>query len=152
MARKFHQGKYNPINPDKYVGDVSNIIYRSSWEKKLMLEFDKNPNVLKWGSEVVVIKYFSTIDNKVRRYFTDFVVKYKDKLGEIKTDLIEVKPFKETQPPKKSGGKNAKQRYINECLTYQKNQDKWKFAEEYAKQHNMTFRIMTEYELGIKKK
>ena len=30
-----YKGKFNPIHPDKYKGDPSNIIYRSLWEFKL---------------------------------------------------------------------------------------------------------------------
>jgi len=52
---KFHQGKYVVKNKDKYVGDVKNVIYRSGWEKKVFLRLDINPNVLKWGSEILDI-------------------------------------------------------------------------------------------------
>ena len=52
---KFHQGKYAPRNPEKYVGDVNNIIYRSGWEKRLLIMFDTNPNVLKYSSEEVIV-------------------------------------------------------------------------------------------------
>lgn len=30
---KYYQGKYKPKNPEKYVGDINNIIFRSSWER-----------------------------------------------------------------------------------------------------------------------
>ena len=29
------KGRYKPINPSKYKGNPTNIIYRSSWELKL---------------------------------------------------------------------------------------------------------------------
>jgi hypothetical protein len=150
--RKTYKGKYKPIHPEKYIGDVDNIVFRSLWERKLMIKCDTNPNILYWGSEVVAIPYFSRVDSKQRRYFVDFIVKYRTKTGEIKTDLIEVKPYKETIEPKKTGGKNSKIRFINESLTWQRNQDKWQAARKFAKKHGMEFRIMTEYELGIKKK
>lgn len=149
---RFHQGKYSVTNKDKYVGDVKNVVYRSGWERKVFLMLDKNPNILKWGSEIVPIPYFSTIDNKTRRYFPDVLVKYKNKDGDVITDLIEIKPFKETLPPIKSGGKNSKKRYITECLTYRKNQDKWDSAKKWCEKHGYNFRLMTENEIFANKK
>ena len=55
MPYKTKQGRFKPRNPGKYKGDPSNIIYRSSWEKKFMLWCDCNLNVLEWGSEEIVI-------------------------------------------------------------------------------------------------
>ena len=153
MAKKEYQkGRFIPRNPEKYVGDLKNIIYRSSWERIVMVEFDRNPNILLWGSEPFPIEYFSQVDGRTRRYFPDFIVKYRNRKGEIVSELIEVKPFKETQPPKKTGGKNSKARFINETLTYQKNQDKWAAAEEFARKNNLKFRVMTEYDIGVKKR
>jgi len=48
---KYHQGRFNPRNPEKYKGDFRNIIYRSSWEVEFMRYCDRNPNILEWGSE-----------------------------------------------------------------------------------------------------
>ena len=39
------------MNPKKYKGDSSQVIYRSLWERKLMVYCDKNDKVLEWGSE-----------------------------------------------------------------------------------------------------
>jgi hypothetical protein len=48
-----HKGKFTPINPQKYRGDATNIIYRSSW-KRVMLWLDKHSQVISWSSEEVV--------------------------------------------------------------------------------------------------
>ena len=144
---KFHQGKYTVKNKYKYVGDISNVVYRSGWEKKVFLMLDNNSNILKWGSELMPIPYYSKVDQKTRRYYPDVFVKYKDKNGEIITDVIEVKPFKETQPPKKTGGKNSKKRYLSACVTYQRNQDKWESCNEWCKKQGFNFRLMTENEI-----
>ena len=73
MSYKTKQGRFKPRNPGKYKGDPSNIIYRSSWEKKFMLWCDCNLNVLEWGSEEIVIPYRSPLDRRVHRYFPDFM-------------------------------------------------------------------------------
>jgi trans-aconitate methyltransferase len=70
-----YKGVFKPKNPQKYNGDPTNIIYRSSWELKYMMYLDSHENVLSWSSEEVIVPYRSPIDNKVHRYFPDFVVK-----------------------------------------------------------------------------
>ena len=42
------KGSFIPKNKDKYKGDPYNIIYRSSWERRLMNWLDKNDNVVQW--------------------------------------------------------------------------------------------------------
>ena len=40
-----YQGRFKPKNPSKYMGDPTNIIYRSSWELRLMSYLDDHKNV-----------------------------------------------------------------------------------------------------------
>ena len=139
--------KYKPENPRKYKGDYKNIICRSSWERKFCRWCDLNESILEWGSEEFFIPYRAP-DGKVRRYFPDFIMKVKENNGEIKTYVIEVKPAKQTKPPKKK--KRVTKSYIYECTTYAVNQAKWKAADEWCKDHKIEFKIITEKELGIK--
>ena len=128
------------------MGDPNNIVYRSSWERRLMKFLDENPSVLKWGSEEAVIPYISPVDNKIHRYFTDAYAKIKTKTG-IKTYLIEVKPKHQTLPPAQQQRKTKK--YINEVVTYGVNQAKWKAATEYCLDRGWEFKILTEDHLGL---
>ena len=73
-----YQGKYRVSNPNKYKGDVNNIIYRSLWEAKCFGWCDKNPNVKSWSSEETVIPYYYDIDKKFHKYFIDLKIKMKD--------------------------------------------------------------------------
>ena len=141
------KSKYKPENPRKYKGDYRNIICRSSWERKFCRWCDLNESILEWGSEEFFIPYRAP-DGKVRRYFPDFIMKVKENNGEIKTYVIEVKPAKQTKPPKKK--KRVTKSYIYECTTYAVNQAKWKAADEWCKDHKIEFKIITEKELGIK--
>jgi hypothetical protein len=145
---KFYQGKFRPSNPGKYRGDVNNIIYRSSWELKFLLYADRNPNIIEYSSEEIVIPYLSPVDKRWHRYFPDFLIKVKTKDGQIKSILIEVKPHKQTKPPEK--GKRVTKRYITEIATWGVNEAKWKAAEEYCKDRKWEFKILTEKELNIK--
>lgn len=146
-----YKGRFVPKNPAKYKGNPTNIIYRSLWELKLMSYLDGHPGVIKWSSEEVVIPYRSPIDGRMHRYFPDFWVKKKNRDGLVETVLIEVKPYKQTQPPniktKLTPKGRLSRRYLGEVKTYGINQAKWKAAEEYCKDRNMKFQILTEKEL-----
>lgn len=142
-----YKGKFKPSNYQKYKGDPTNIIYRSSWELKFMRWCDLNENILEWGSEEFWIPYRSPLDNRVHRYFPDFYVKVKDKTGSIKKYVIEVKPLRQVNEPKVQQRKTKK--YITEVREYVKNQAKWEAAREFCKDRMMEFKIITENELGI---
>jgi len=143
-----YKGKYQPKNTKKYVGNPSNIIYRSLWERKFMIYCDTNENILEWGSEELVIPYRSPVDGKIHRYFPDFYIKVKEPDGNIKKYLIEIKPHKQTMPPKKP--QRQTKGYIYEAYEYAKNQSKWEAAKEYCKDRQWEFKVITENELGIK--
>lgn len=143
----YHKRKYKPIHPEKYLGDPTNIIMRSSWETRFANWCDRSPSIVGWVSEEIVIPYLCPTDGKVHRYFVDFVIKVKDKTGNVKTYLVEVKPDKQTRPPEPP--KRKTRQYINEVLTWGKNEAKWKAAREYAKDRGWEFKIITEYDLGI---
>jgi hypothetical protein len=148
--RQSYKGKYLPKNPKKYVGDYRNIIYRSLWERQVMVFFDENPKVLRWASEELAIPYRSPVDNKIHNYFVDFYAKMETKDGSIKEYLIEVKPASQTKPPEKN--KKVTKAYINEIATWGVNEAKWNAAIEYCKDRNWEFQLITEHELGIKYK
>ena len=145
----YHQGLYKPLNPNKYKGDPTNIVYRSRWETLVMSRLDRDPNVIWWQSEETVIPYRSPVDNRIHRYFIDFTAKIKTPTG-TKTILIEVKPYAQTLPPVITEGKKKSRKYINEVMRWGVNSSKWKAAREYCKDRGYEFMIMTEKELGIK--
>lgn len=143
-----YKGRFKPKNPQKYLGNPTNIIYRSLWEAKLMKYLDDHPDVLGWASEEIVIPYRSPLDGKRHRYFPDFYVKRRVN-GLVKETLIEVKPKAQTIAPKKKNGRPTA-RFIREVRTYGVNEAKWKAASDFCKDRGWDFKIMTEHELGIK--
>ena len=142
-----YRGKYYPSFPRKYKGDPTNIIYRSLWERKFMVYFDKNTKILEWGSEEIALPYISPHDSRVHRYFPDFYIKVQENTGKIKRYLIEVKPLKQTTKPKKP--KRQTKGYIREAFEYARNQAKWKAAREYCADRMWEFKVITEKELDI---
>ena len=146
---KYRQGKYRPQNPEKYNGDPTNIVYRSSYELKFMQYCDLTESVNTWKSEEFWIPYRSPIDNKVHRYFPDFFVKYKDKNGNNRHLVVEIKPQKDLKMPETNPKRKTKS-WAYAVKTWAVNQAKWEAAREYCADRNYEFRVLTEKELGIR--
>jgi hypothetical protein len=143
---KSYKGFFNPKNPKKYNGDSTNIIYRSTWEVRVMKWLDNHPNVIWWNSEELPIPYRSPVDNKMHRYFPDFIAKMKQKDGSVMTYVIEVKPEAQTKMPVQ---KKKTKRFLQEAATYAVNQEKWRAADIFCQEHGWKFLILTEKDLGI---
>ena len=137
-----YKTKYKTQNPSKYIGNPSKIICRSLWERRVCKYLDENVNVLRWGSEEISIPYYSPVDKKNHKYYPDFIAEIKSPEGEIKTYVIEVKPKKQTIPPKKK--KTNSRSYIRECITYTINEAKWNAAKKFCKKREWDFIILTE--------
>lgn len=145
MTRKYKQGLFIPANPQKYAGDVSNIIYRSSWEFRTFQWADLNQSVVQWSSEETIIPYVCQTDNRMHRYFVDMKLRIRGQDGAVKEYVVEIKPHAQTLPPKFPGRQTK--RYLEEVETFVKNQSKWAAAKIYAKDRNMEFVILTEKEI-----
>ena len=123
-----YSGRYIPSNKKKYKGNPTTIYYRSLWERKFMVYCDKNPRVLEWGSEELIIPYRLPTDGKIHRYFPDFYVKVKSADGKI--------PKRKTKS------------FVKEVYEWGKNTAKWQAAREYCRDRNMDFVILTEDHLN----
>lgn len=146
FGNKTYKGYFKPTTPDKYSGDVNNIIYRSSWELRVMKWLDSHPDVIYWSSEELIIPYTSPIDNKKHRYFPDFIAKMKRKDGTVMTYVIEVKPDSQTKMPTQ---KRKTRRFITEAATYAVNQEKWRAADKFCQENGWQFLVITEKHLGL---
>jgi hypothetical protein len=142
-----YSGRFTPSNPQKYIGDYNNIIYRSSWEAKVMNWLDKNPSIISWASEELTVPYKSPVDGQWHRYFPDFVVKMRTRDGLLKTMVLEVKPKKQSVPPEPR--KRITKQYIKEVTTWGVNQAKWKAATEFCLDRGWEFQVLTEDHLGL---
>lgn len=145
--REFKQGLYNPIQKSKCLNKTPPE-YRSGLELKVMKVLDKNPNVLVWSSEKVIIPYVHPIKTaqsgkvELARYFVDFYIKLKinDKVVEL---LVEVKPHSQTKKPTTHGNKKQST-IVYENATYAINTAKWEAARQYCVKKNMQFIIIDE--------
>lgn len=148
---KYYQGRYTLTHPEKYRGDTKNVIYRSSWELQVMRWCDLNSKVTSWNSEEKIVPYRSPIDGRIHKYFPDFMVEITDQ-GKITVWMVEVKPKKQTQQPKRKIYKgNPTKKYLTEVQTYAVNQAKWEAAMQMCENNGWKFMIITEDNLkGMK--
>lgn len=110
-GQHFEQGSYYSTKTRR------NVKYRSSWEKTLMENLDKNNSILSYLHEPMAIQF--KFKNKDKNYIPDFLI-YSTK--NIK--LIELKPKK--------------------FLKTEENQAKFKAAREFCKERGIIFEIWTE--------
>lgn len=130
------RGLFKPKNPSKYIGDPSKIIFRSSWELRLFQWLDTTPAVLQWASEEFSIPYMHPFKARVAQYYPDALVVFKDKYGNLRKELIEIKPYKETVLTPKATEQDKQALVVNTA--------KWKAAASFAEQNGLTFRVLTE--------
>lgn len=149
MARRqYVQGIFSPLHPEKYIGG-HRPRFLSSYELKFMRFADNNPNVLKWGSENVVIPYLSPLDGRIHRYMVDNFLLLKTKEGQTIKYLVEIKPAKQTVAPKTKNRKN-KRSLLYEQVMYAQNTAKWAAAKQWCIKNGCKFLILTEEHLRIK--
>lgn len=138
MPPKAHSGEFTPKNPGKYKGSWP-ITWRSSWELTVFNKMDAHPNVIEWASESIKIPYQHPFTGKPSLYVPDLLVKFQDKKGKIRVELIEIKPAKETL------AELAKSKYDKASLIV--NQVKWRAAAAWCQRNNIKFRILTEHDI-----
>lgn len=120
--KKKRKGRYHRgIHVSPIAGECK---YRSGWEQKYMVYLDGHPDVMTWSYEKLVIEYVSNQKTKkVRKYYPDFQVEYKDG----KKVIIEIKP-----------SRKMKQAIVLKKI---------KAAIEWCTAHDLTYKILTEIEL-----
>lgn len=132
---KFANGLYVLKNPAKYVGKNAPR-YRSGWEHAFMRFCDTNENVLQWASESINIPYRNPLTGKQTIYVPDFLVMYRDRGSQVKAELIEIKPKKQSVIESKQSARDRAAVAVNYA--------KWDAAMKWCKRQNLTFRVVTE--------
>lgn len=99
QSKRYHQGFYKLINPDKYMGHPGAIIYRSSWELRFMQFCDTTDTIKRWHSEWEYIPY-QDAKGHYHRYYPDFYIEVVDPKDPMVLNryLVEIKPENEIHP------------------------------------------------------
>ena len=135
MTSKYSQQVFVPKNPEKLVGNMRPFS-RSSWELRMMSFLDQHPNVIQWGSECVRIPYTNPLTGKQTVYIPDFLIKYSDKNGNQRAELVEIKPKKETVMEAAKSRRDKMFVILNTA--------KWTAALAFCARHNIQFRVLNE--------
>lgn len=135
---KWAQGFYEIKNPNKYIGNKKPR-YRSSWELTFMSFADNNSSILQWASECIQIPYRNPLTGKNTIYVPDFLIVYQNKTGKVITELIEIKPKKQTIMEEKNRPKDRAVIAVNH--------HKWAAAAMWCKRNQITFRVITEEQI-----
>ena len=143
---KYRSGLYEPINPEKYIGDPHNIICRSSWEFRFCKYCDSNEKILKWSSEPLQIPYYNPLDKKEHTYHVDFYMKVLKDDGTQSDWIVEIKPEAQYKKPELSQPHTLpKLKAYNEKMQlWITNQSKFKAAREWASKRNYNFGVIDE--------
>ena len=135
MANKFQQGPYVVLNPQKYAGKGVPK-YRSGWELAFMRFCDSNDHIISWSSESLVIPYINPLTGKKTRYIPDFLIQYRNKHNKVITELIEIKPKKQSVLESKASNRDRAIVAINYA--------KWAAAQKWCQRNGLIFRVITE--------
>jgi hypothetical protein len=143
----YKQGLYNPVNPDKYIGNPLDIKYRSSWEYAFCKYLDLNERIIRWGCEQPIIMY-KDLQNKTHRYYPDFVYSLMIDNNPLnyKTVIVEIKPASELIPPVRPLNETGKalENYEYAVRQHIRNKLKWESAVSYCEKNKAEFVIITE--------
>lgn len=132
---KFAQGIYNVMNPLKYAGNKAPR-YRSGWEHAFMRFCDNNNNIVMWASESINIPYRHPLTGKQTIYVPDFLIQYRNKRNQVVTELIEIKPKKQSVLESKASQRDKAIVAVNYA--------KWDAAQKWCRRQGIAFRVITE--------
>jgi hypothetical protein len=97
---------------------------------------DTNDNILQWASESITIPYQNPITGKNTIYVPDFLITYKDKNNQMRAELIEIKPKKQSVIESKASARDRAAVAVNYA--------KWDAATKWCRRQGLTFRVVTE--------
>lgn len=132
---RWARGKFQPTNPQKYVGNKLPT-YRSGWEHSFMRFCDTNDHVLQWASEPMTIPYRHPLTGRHTVYVPDFLITYRTRDNTVRAELIEIKPKKQSVIESRMNSRDRAVVAINYA--------KWAAAQKWCKQQGLVFRVITE--------
>ena len=131
----FAQGVFTPRNPSKYVGK-GNPRFRSGWEHAFFVFCDNNDAVLEWASEAISIKYRHPLTGKITNYVPDVFLRYRTRNNKICTEIIEIKPRKQSLIEGRMSERDRMVVAINHA--------KWQAARAWCQRAGIVFRVINE--------
>jgi hypothetical protein len=158
------QDYYKVQNPQKYIGEASLVIYRSSWELSFCRWCDFSPSILRWSSEPIRIPYYDRVSKleeckrlgldpnnpknwTVKYYNTDFWIEVDKGEGVVQKMFVEIKPsfkLKRPIPPSANAPLREQRRFNTLAKEYLINEAKYAAMNAWAEKNNSKFYVFTE--------
>ena len=91
---------------------------------------------MEWASEAISIKYRHPFTGKITNYVPDVFMRYRTKNNKICTELIEIKPRKQSMIEGRMSERDRMVVAINHA--------KWQAAQAFCQQNRIVFRVLTE--------
>ena len=132
---RWAQGWFEPRNPGKYVGK-HRPRYRSGWEHSFMVFLDENDHILQWASEAISVPYRHPLTGRISNYVPDFFVQYRTKNNVICSEIVEIKPKKQSVIESRMNSRDRAVVAINYA--------KWDAAQKWCQRSGLVFRVITE--------
>lgn len=163
-----HQGwfskDYPMRHPEKYIGDVNLIIYRSSWEFAFCKWCDSSPSILRWSSEPIKVPYYDRVSKLeeckrqgldpnnpknwvIKNYNTDFWIEVDKGEGKTQKMFIEIKSsekLKKPIPPSPSAPLREQRKFNAQAKEYLINEAKFAALNAWAERSGAKFYVFTE--------
>jgi hypothetical protein len=92
--------------------------------------------VLQWASESIAIPYRNPITGKQSQYIPDILMTYRTRGNQVRAELIEIKPRKQSVIEEKMSSRDRAVVAVNYA--------KWAAAQKWAKNNGLIFRVITE--------
>jgi len=162
------QGYYKVQHPEKYIGDPTLIIYRSSWELSFLRWCDFSPSIIRFSSEPTKIPYYDRVSKLeeckrqgldpnnpknwvIKNYNIDFWIEIRKDENTTERIIVEIKPsnkLKKPIPPGENASLKEQRRFNIDAKEFLINEAKFESANAFAKKHNMRFCVFTENSLS----
>ena len=97
---------------------------------------DNNDSVLQWASESISIPYRHPFTGGMTNYIPDFLIQYRTRHNKVVTELIEIKPKKQSVIESKASQRDRAVVAVNYA--------KWDSATKWCRRQGIHFRVITE--------
>jgi len=161
---KTHEGYYIVRNKEKYVGDPTLVVYRSSWEFSFCKWCDYSPSILRWSSEPIKVPYYDKVSKLqecrklglnpnnphnwiIKNYNTDFWMEVKKDDDTIEKWFVEIKPKSKMSRPDHippNSPLSIQKRYNKAAKDYLINESKFEAMSAFATRVGAKFHVFTE--------
>lgn len=122
-------------NPDRYIGNIKDVMYSDKKMLHLFTICDRSRNVIKWSNERVGIHFLNPKTKDMDVFFPDLMIKYIHDGKEV-TEVLDIRSVGET------GSETGKSHSI--AMKDPVNNAKWESAKSLCEKNGIVFRVVSD--------